>query len=144
MDVWIQSWLVATPVPSPSPTPTPKPVAAPASKVENMVLPAPSPTSLPLRNWPTGSINRIVCSYSWPQGCTYALAVVSCESSFREQVDTNWPYVGWWQIDVELHAGLIVSMGYTREDMYYGEPNTAVAWRLSGGGHNMSPWPGCP
>lgn len=142
-DWWIQFELVVTPLPSPSPTSTPEPVAIPASKVEDVVLPTSTPTPMPVRTWHPSSVDEIVCSYPWPQGCAYALAVVSCESSYREWVDDNWPYVGWWQIDVELHAGLIASMDYTREDMYHGRPNTDVAWRLSSGGINMASWPSC-
>jgi hypothetical protein len=56
-------------------------------------------------------------------------------------VDTNWPYVGLFQIDVELHADLILSMGYAIADMYEAGPNVAVAWRLSYAGVNTVPWP---
>ncbi len=95
------------------------------------------------RPLPSGEIERLICSFSWFQGCDYALTVVGCESSFNQGADRNWPYVGWWQIDVELHADLIVSLGYAAADMYSGGPNTDVAWHLSSGGTDMAAWPAC-
>lgn len=118
-------------------------LATSTSEVENMVLRASEPVSVQMRDRDTESANRYVCSYPWLQGCAYALAVIGCESSFDEGADRNWPYIGWWQIDVQLHAELITSLGYTTADMYSGEPNTDIAWHLSSSGINMSPWPSC-
>lgn len=59
----------------------------------------------------------------------------------RPWADENWPYVGLFQIDVELHADLIASMGYSRADMYQAGPNVDVAWSLSHAGVNTVPWP---
>lgn len=55
--------------------------------------------------------------------------------------DRNWPYVGLFQIDVDLHADLIASMGYTTASMYEAGPNVAAAWSLSRDGVNTAPWP---
>jgi len=125
------------------PTPTNTPVATPTPTLEDVVLPAQTPVPMLLRSGDFSSFDGYACAYPWPRGCAYAVAVIYCESSFHEGADSNWPYVGWWQIDVQMHAGLIASLGYTVSDMYSGGPNTAVAWHLSSGGLNMSPWPYC-
>ncbi len=88
-------------------------------------------------------VEGLICAYSWPQGCDYWIAVFACESSLDPTKDTNWPYIGLGQIDVELHHDLILSMGYTIEDMHLAEPNLAVSWRLSHDGTRTSPWPWC-
>lgn len=88
--------------------------------------------------------NRVLAAYAWPLGLGWATAVVDCESDFDAGADSNWPYVGWWQIDVNhLNPGAALDgFGWTVADLYDSEINTAAAWelyRLQGPGA----WPGC-
>jgi hypothetical protein len=98
---------------------------------------------VPTQRTTTDRVRDTICSYPWPQGCEYWIAIFFCEATLDPTKDTNWPYVGLGQIDVELHHDLILSMGYTVEDMYLAAPNLAVSWRLSHEGTRTSPWPWC-
>ncbi len=85
-----------------------------------------------------------LCVYPWPRGCAWAVAVVDCESDFNASADSNWPYIGWWQIDVNhLNAGAALDgFGWTVADLYDPAINTAAAWelyRLQG----VGAWPWC-
>lgn len=91
-----------------------------------------------------GSIEERVCAFPWPRGCAWAVYVVGCESSFDAAVDSNWPYVGWFQIDVNhLNAGAALDgFGWTVADLYDPAINAAAAWELyqrQGAGA----WPWC-
>lgn len=86
-----------------------------------------------------GEIARTICSYPWPQGCSYWLGVAFCESSYRERVVVRaWPdgyYVGWFQI--------WTGHGYTIEYLQDGANNVQAAWELSGQGRYAGAWPAC-
>lgn len=86
-----------------------------------------------------GGVEGIICTYSWD--CTYWVEVARCESTLREKVDTNWPYIGLLQIDVS-HA--YPGRACEGLDLYDAADNVECAWRLSHGGTYTGPWPNCP
>ena len=127
------------PVPTPTPTPAPVGRAKPfpvTVDTSSSQQPIPSVAERP----PT---TDAICSYfnSSPYGCGYWLCIAGKESSMRPGADNNPPYIGLFQIDIDLHAGLISSLGYTTADMYTAGPNSHVAWILSHQGVYTVPWP---
>ncbi len=112
-----------------APTPTERPV------------PVPTPVYVPPP--PSGildgdGIRAVVCAEWTPWSCAWGVKVVACESGGNPTSDSNYPYVGLWQIDSVLHAALAASLG---ADLYTAEGNTAVAAHLFGG-RGASHW-GC-
>ncbi len=89
------------------------------------------------------TLRGAICSYfdASPYGCNYWICLAGKESSMRPGADNNPPYIGLFQIDIDLHAGLISSLGYTTADMYTASPNSHVAWSLSHQGVYTVPWP---
>ena len=115
--------LLKTSTPSPTPaTPPPTPVAElPSVQARN-----PGQVSAQL----SVDVRAVVCADWTPWTCAWALAVVACESGGDPASDSNWPYVGLWQIDSVLHAALAESLA---ADLYTPEGNTVVAAALFGG-----------
>ena len=80
------------------------------------------------------NLEAIVCSYPWPQGCTYWLGVAWCESGWNPSaVSYTGAYIGLFQI--------WTAHGYT--NLTDPVANTRAAWELSNGGTNTAPWPWC-
>ncbi len=82
------------------------------------------------------SIEGIICSFEWPQGCQYWIGVALCESSLRP---TARGYGGWY-------VGLFqVWLGHSYASDWLTDPynNTLAAWELSKEGTVTSPWPVC-
>ena len=121
----------------PTPTPTPEVDAALAA--------LPSPAELPYVEAPTpNSIEGIICSFNWPQGCEYWIALAFCESSLRlSVVGYAGAYVGLFQV--------WLGHGYAYAWLLNPYNNTLAAWELSTveiegvkyGGINTAPWPYC-
>ncbi len=138
------------PPPAPSLTPTPTPTSSP---VVQSLPDGSGDTSVPDSLEPevrsgitaisSAAIRIIICSYfdASPYRCEYWLCVADKESSMRPWAKENSPYVGLFQINIDLHADLISSLGYTLEDMYTATPNAHVAWVLSRSGWYTVPWP---
>ena len=127
------------PVPTPTPTPAPVGGAKPSPvtvDTSNSQQPISSVAERP-------STTDAICSYfnSSPYGCHYWICIAEKETSLRPWADENPPYVGLFQIDKNLHYDLILSLGYTIEDMFLAAPNSHVAWVLSHQGEYTVPWP---
>ena len=106
-------------VDEPSPTPLP---------------PLPSPAALPVVE--ESPLRETICSFDWPQGCDYWIAVAACESTLRPYaVSYGGTYIGLFQVwnAHRYDPGWLL-------DAYN---NTLAAWELSGGGVNTWPWPNC-
>jgi len=82
------------------------------------------------------SIEGIICSFDWPQGCDYWIAVASCESSlYARALGFRSEYVGLLQI--------WTGHGYAYEWLLDPYNNTLAAWELSREGTYTAPWPYC-
>jgi hypothetical protein len=76
-----------------------------------------------------------------------AVRVARCETggTMDPTVESQWTrlrgrFVGLFQIDWTLHAA---RHGYTKDDLLTAEANATVAYHVSRGGRNWSPWPVC-
>ena len=139
-----------TPLSTPSPTPTPTPTSSPvvqslpdgsgdiglSDSVDSGVWTGTTTVS-------SETLRGAICSYfnSSPYGCNYWICIAGKESSLIPENDRNPPYVGLFQIDKNLHHDLILSLGYTIDEMFMAAPNSHVAWVLSRSGLNTAPWP---
>lgn len=124
---------LVTPTPTPAPLPPPLAASFPPAEALPVVEPA-IPTS----------IEAIICSFDWPQGCAYWIRLGLCESDlWPSAIGYGGQYVGLFQV-------------WTGHDYGYGwllNPynNTLAAWELSSveiegviyGGVNTAPWPVC-
>jgi len=85
----------------------------------------------------TTDIRGIICSFSWPQGCSYWIGLAMCESSLRPTaVGSGGWYVGLFQV--------WIGHNYPADWLSDSYNNTLAAWELSDGGRVTSPWPHCP
>jgi len=81
-------------------------------------------------------IQGIICSFPWPQGCNYWIAVAWCESSLRPSaIGYLGAYVGLFQVWTGHGYGFNWLL-----DLYN---NTLAAWELSNGGTYTGAWPVC-
>ncbi len=84
------------------------------------------------------SIEALICSYPWPQGCDYWVRICDCESSLGTDpwaYDPRNPYTGAFQI--------WRGHGYGHDWLIIDANNVLAAWELSNGGVNTAPWPAC-
>ncbi len=97
----------------------------------------PSPAELPyVEPAAPNSIEGIICSFDWPQGCDYWVAVGFCESTlYPRAIGFGGAYVGLFQV--------WTGHGYAYDSLLDPYNNTLAAWELSDGGVNVSPWPHC-
>jgi len=117
----------------PTPTKLPPNTATPLPRVQRARADNMPPV---FRDWSSYRPEDIVCDYNWP--CERMLELIVCESSNNPLADSNYPYVGWFQIDQNLHAWRL-SEG---ESYYDPVVNTRIAYEIyleSG----MRPWPNC-
>ena len=97
--------------------------------------PLPSPAALP---YVEPDIEAIICSFDWPQGCDYWIAVAWCESTLGTDpwaYDVRNPYTGLFQV----WSGHGYGFTWLSDDAN----NTLAAWELSREGTVTSPWPYC-
>ena len=81
-------------------------------------------------------VRNIICSFPWPQGCEYWIAVAWCESSLRPSaIGYIGTYVGLFQVWTGHGYGFNWLL-----DLYN---NTLAAWELSNGGTYTGAWPVC-
>ena len=93
----------------------------------------PEPAALP---YVEPDIEGIICSFDWPQGCDYWIAVAFCESSLRPHVvGYAGRYVGLFQV--------WLGHGYAYDWLLDPFNNILAAWELSREGTVTSPWPYC-
>lgn len=100
-----------------------------------------SPHHMELATPPVASIQAssadqwqaLVSQYDW--SVQRALAVIRCESSGDPLAASNWPYVGLFQIDVNLHR-------WTYEQLIDPAINVAAAYELWSR-RGWQPWPVC-
>ena len=85
---------------------------------------------------PELAAQRVICSYPWPQGCDYWIAVAFCESSLNPLViGHGGGFVGLYQI--------WLGHGYGYDWLLDPANSALAAWELSDGGTNTAPWPIC-
>ncbi len=95
--------------------------------------PLPEPAALPYVEL---DIEGIICSFVWPQGCGFWLALAVCESTLRPSVlGHGGNYVGLFQV--------WLGHGYGYDWLLDPYNNTLAAWELSREGTVTSPWPYC-
>jgi hypothetical protein len=81
-----------------------------------------------------GSLSALVCQPQYGWNCAWALSTVMCEST-GSPTAINGPYIGLFQIDVDLHR-------WTYDQLVDPYTNTAAAhelWLRRG----RAPWPAC-
>ena len=84
------------------------------------------------------SIEDTICSFDWPQGCAYWIAIAYCESTLGTDpwaYDVRNPYTGLFQV----WSGHGYGFAWLTDDAN----NTLAAWELSHEGTRTSPWPYC-
>ncbi len=100
---------------------------------ESASLPRPI---LPYVTQEPNSIEAIICSFDWPQGCGFWIALAVCESTLRTSIlGYGGNYVGLFQV--------WLGHGYGSEWLQDPYNNTLAAWELSYGGWYTGPWPHC-
>lgn len=91
-------------------------------------VPAPSASDAPSSVGDGGSIEQLICSYSWD--CATALRVAHCESRLNPAVvSSGGGNLGLFQVNT-IHRSRWEAMGYSRADMLTAGPNVAVAYSL--------------
>lgn len=109
------------PTPTPTPSSVPSPLAAPLPPAEVEVA---------------DNVVGIICSFDWPQGCTYWVAVADCESGLHPSASGyGGSYVGLFQV--------WLGHGYGADWLTEPHNNVLAAWELSHGGVNTYHWPYC-
>jgi len=82
------------------------------------------------------SIEGIICSFDWPQGCAYWAGLAMCESNLQAtSTGYGGRYVGLFQV--------WLGHGYSVDWLLDPYNNTLAAYELSDGGKNTAPWPYC-
>lgn len=150
MRLWEEA--IDAPAPSPTPSPTPTPILTSSPVVQSLPdgggdisLSDPSESGAwqGIAKVSSAAMRDPICAYfdSSPYGCEYWFCIAERESSLIPANDRNPPYVGLFQIDKNLHHDLILSLGYTIDEMFIAGPNSHVAWVLSHQGVYTFPWP---
>ncbi len=84
----------------------------------------------------TTEVRGIICSFDWPQGCDYWIAIAACESSLQStSISYKATYVGLYQV--------WTGHGYGYTWLLDPYNNTLAAWELSDGGTYTGAWPYC-
>ena len=98
---------------------------------------APPTEALPVVEPATpNSIEGIICSFDWPQGCEYWVGIAECESTLSpSSIGYRGAYVGLFQVWSGHDYGYSWLL-----DPYN---NTLAAWELSDGGIYTGAWPYC-
>ena len=79
---------------------------------------------------------QIICSFDWPQGCAYWIALAYCESTLEPYaVGYAGRYIGLFQV--------WVNHGFGYDWLLDPYNNTLAAWRLSDEGTYTGAWPYC-
>ncbi len=81
-------------------------------------------------------VTSLICSYPWPQGCDYWIAVAFCESSLSPNaIGYMGSYVGLFQV--------WLGHGYSGQWLLDPSNNVLATWELSHEGTRTNPWPYC-
>jgi len=115
-------------------------------KIDEPRLATPTPTpevderlaTLPKVTEPANpnSIEGIICSFNWPQGCAYWIRLAACESSLRpSSVGYSGRHIGLFQV--------WTGHSYSTDWLLNPHNNTLAAWELSNGGTYTGAWPVC-
>ncbi len=100
-----------------------------------LATPTPGP-DVPRATPPDTTIEAIICTYPWPQGCEYWIRLGLCESSLSPHaIGYAGRYVGVFQV--------WLGHGYGYDWLLDPANNTLAAWELSYGGWYTGPWPVC-
>lgn len=112
-----------------TPTPTPE--------VDERLASLPEVTNLPyIEPANPDSIEGIICSFNWPQGCAYWIRLATCESSLRpSSIGYSGRYIGLFQV--------WTGHGYGFNWLLDPYNNTLAAWELSNGGTYTGAWQVC-